>query len=596
MDTNNLNEQKLEELIDRIIEKKLNKPQAEKPAEAAENDTAKPESAPVQPEQKPEIKEEKPAAADTEKENKKVKKPSRSYTASDIVFAWFSLLSGYLLCRVFPALFNTSGATAFIVALFGFTAVFLTVSKRKPGILPTLTAVSAVAISFSLIISSNDFINFFAYAYALMAYCYFVYASVGKDIKSSFSGQFILDWLKAILFMPVSSIKKIDMLKAITYGKTQKSVKVLIRIGIGIAVAIIPTVTVMLLLNYEDAFTKIFDRIFDFDIETVMSHIASIIFGIPIGIYLYGIYISSVDNKQIAFISDENCKKLEQKIQIAPTVTMLAAVIPLLAVYVIFFISQWHYYVSGFTGKLPENFSYAEYAREGFFQLCVVSAINLAVITAVIVLTKKGRFHSVIMKTLTVIFSVFTLILISTALSKIAMYIKYYGLTQKRVYATWFMVVLALVFLTVTLSRFIPKIKAPAVSAAILVVAFAALSLCNADRLIAKYNVDRYLDGTHENIDIDALWELEFAAVPEMVRLAKHFDEEQGTNIAHPKQLYSPENVTYYNLRDALVSNTRNIVFIEDNIFNYSINRKKAVEALKDIGLYEQYKPNASVE
>ncbi len=594
MDTNNMNEQKLEELIEKIIDKKLNKEENEKAAEAAENDTAKPESAPVQPEQKPETKEEKPAAAYTEKENKKVKKPSRRYTASDIVFAWFSLFSGYLLCRVFPSSVNTSGATAFIVALFGFTAVFLAVSKRKPGILPMLTAVSAVAISFSLIISSNAFINFFAYAYALMAYCYFVYASVGKDIKSSFSGQLILDWLKAILFMPVLSIKKIDMLKAITYGKTQKSVKVLIRIGIGIAVAIIPTVTVMLLLNYEDAFTKIFDRIFDFDIATVMSHIASVIFGIPIGIYLYGIYISSVDNKQIAFISDENCKKLEQKIQIAPTVTMLAAVIPLLAVYVIFFISQWQYYVSGFTGKLPENFSYAKYAREGFFQLCVVSAINLAVITAVIVLTKKGRFHSAVMKTLTVIFSVFTLILISTALSKIAMYIKYYGLTQKRVYATWFMVVLAMIFITVTLSRFITQIKAPAVSAAILVVAFAALSLCNADRLIAKYNIDRYLDGTHENIDIDALSELKFAAVPEMVRLAKHFDEEQGTNIAVIIPFSTEESDEYYALRAALHSNARAIVELEDNIFTYSINRAKARNALTDIGLYELYKEDVS--
>ncbi len=586
MDTNNINEQKLEELIEKIIDKKLNKSEKEK---AVENKDT--ESAPVQPEQvKPK---EKPTVADTEKENKKLKKPTRSYTVNDIVFAWFSLLSGYLLCRVFPASVNTSGATAFIVILFGFTAAFLAASKRKLRILPTLTAVSAVAISFSIIISSNAFINFFAYAYALMAYCYFVYASVGKDIKSVFSGTLFLEWLKAIFFMPISSIKKIDMLKAITYGKTQKSVKVLIRIGIGVAVTIIPTVTVMLLLNYDEAFTKIFDKIFELDIYTIMSHIASIVFGIPIGIYLYGIYISSVENKQIDLISEENCRKFEKKIQIAPTVTVLAAVIPLLIVYVIFFISQWQYYVSGFTGKLPENFSYAKYAREGFFQLCVVSAINLAVITAVIVLTKKGRFHGIIMKTLTVVFSVFTLVLISTALSKIAMYIKYYGLTQKRVYATWFMVVLTLIFLTVTLSRFIPKIKAPAVSAAILVVAFAVLSLCNADRLIAKYNVDRYLDGSHENIDIEALSELEFAAVPEMVRLAKHFDEEQGTNIAHHVP-FTEEPADYYTLRAALHSNTRAIVQLEDNIFTFSLNRAKAREALKDIGLYERYKEDAS--
>lgn len=594
MDTSSLNEQKLEELIEKIIDKKLNKDEPEKPVENAENEAAKPESAPAEAEKKPDTQEETLVVAAPVKESKNFRRQSRNYKVGDIVFAWFSLLSGYLLCRVYPSSVNTSGATAFIVALFGFTAVFLAFSKRKPGILPTITAVSGVAVSFALIISSNQFISFFAYSYALMAYCYFVYASAGKDIKTAFSGALILDWLKAVFFMPIASFIKLDMLKAITYGKTQKSVKVLIRIGIGVAVAVIPTIIVALLLNYDDAFTKLFDRIFDFDIGTVMSHIASFVFGIPIGIYLYGIYISSVDNKQLALISDENCRKYEKKIQIAPTVTVLTAVIPLLAVYVIFFISQWQYYVSGFTGRLPENFSYAEYAREGFFQLCAVSAINLAVITAVIVLTKKGRFYSAVMKALTVVFSVFTLVLISTALSKIAMYIKYYGLTQKRVYATWFMIVLALIFLTVTLSRFISKFKAPAVSAAILVVAFAALSLCNADRLIAKYNVDRYLDGTHESIDIYALSELEFAAVPEMVRLAKHFDNEQDTNIAIIIPFSTEGSYEYYALRAALHSNARAIVQLEDNIFTYSFNRTKARNALTDIGLYELYKEDAS--
>ena len=37
--------------------------------------------------------------------------------------------------------------------------------------------------------------------------------------------------------------------------------------------------------------------------------------------------------------------------------------------------------------------------------------------------------------------------------------------------------------------------------------------------MIAEYNVERYLDGTLETVDIEAMYELGDAAVPAMVRL-----------------------------------------------------------------------------
>ena len=66
----------------------------------------------------------------------------------------------------------------------------------------------------------------------------------------------------------------------------------------------------------------------------------------------------------------------------------------------------------------------------------------------------------------------------------------------------------------------------------IFVVMFAALSLGGTDSFIAKYNVDRYLDGDTESIDIDALVDLGDAGVPQLVRLAEYFDEKNGTDIS----------------------------------------------------------------
>lgn len=63
-----------------------------------------------------------------------------------------------------------------------------------------------------------------------------------------------------------------------------------------------------------------------------------------------------------------------------PNAMVYAAVTPICILYVLFFVSQFPYFLGGFTGELAEGFTYAEYARKGFFELCAVCCINFAVI------------------------------------------------------------------------------------------------------------------------------------------------------------------------------------------------------------------------
>ena len=65
-----------------------------------------------------------------------------------------------------------------------------------------------------------------------------------------------------------------------------------------------------------------------------------------------------------------------------------------------------------------------------------------------------------------------------------------------------------------------------AASLVVTVVMFAGLSLSNVDGFIAKYNVDRYVAGTLETVDVDAMRDLGLTAVPQMVRLAELLDEQ----------------------------------------------------------------------
>ena len=50
-----------------------------------------------------------------------------------------------------------------------------------------------------------------------------------------------------------------------------------------------------------------------------------------------------------------------------------------LAVYTIFIVIQFKYLFSG--GVLPNGLNYSEYARRGFFELVVLSVLNIALIS-----------------------------------------------------------------------------------------------------------------------------------------------------------------------------------------------------------------------
>ena len=507
-------------------------------------------------------------------------KQKREYTAIEAVFAWLCLIFSYLLCRVFPVVQHPLGGMLFTVSLYFVTAVILKVRGAKFSLLSVLFALSALAMQAALILSANSSIHFFAYSYALLVYLYFVYSTFGNSIERGFSDFVAADFLKAIFVMPFSSFASV--FRALSSSLGHKGGKSFLRILLGVALALIPTVVIVLLLSYDEGFTSILGSIFDFSIGDIFSQFFSITFAVPIAMYVYGLFISSADKKNTEIMSKEKCIRFFGKLKITPVITVIIAVLPVIAVYIIFFISQWQYYVSGFSGVLPKNLSYAEYARNGFFELCIVSFINLFIITAVSVFSKRnGKAQTLVIKAVNLILSLATLVLIATAISKMAMYIASYGLTPRRVYATWGMIVLAVVFLLIILKQFIPRFKLIAAIILVTVILFGALALSGVDRHIAEYNVDRYLDGSLGDVDIVALTDLGDAGVPQLVRLAKAIDEKSGTDITKVR----PEDIDESNMYNDLVIVLRGYDYSDCGFFSYTVPQSEAKAALEDLGI-----------
>ena len=115
---------------------------------------------------------------------------------------------------------------------------------------------------------------------------------------------------------------------------------------------------------------------------------------------------------------------------------------------------QAKYLFGAFWGALPEGFSYSEYARQGFFELCRVAAINIVILLAANVMSRAQAAENCLLRVCNTALSALTLLLLATAAAKMALYIAAYGLTVKRVLASVFLVWMACVFVCVILRQF----------------------------------------------------------------------------------------------------------------------------------------------
>ena len=106
---------------------------------------------------------------------------------------------------------------------------------------------------------------------------------------------------------------------------------------------------------------------------------------------------------------------------------------PVLAITIMSLLSLLYLLFSGiqifglFLGKmqLPEGYTYAQYAREGFFQLLAVSILNLILVLVCLSFFRESKVLKVIMT----IMSLCTFIMIASSVMRMIIYIRYYYLT-----------------------------------------------------------------------------------------------------------------------------------------------------------------------
>lgn len=157
----------------------------------------------------------------------------------------------------------------------------------------------------------------------------------------------------------------------------------------------------------------------------------------------------------------------------------------LAAIYVLYAIIQVLYLFLKIGGGLPEGVTYAEYARQGFFELLFVGIVNFILVLACMYLFGENR---VLYGILTVI-SGCTFIMIASAAYRMILYVQMYHFTFLRILVLWFLIVLALIMTGVIVSIY--KRSFPLFRYIVLVVGcgYILFSFAKPDRLVAEYNI-----------------------------------------------------------------------------------------------------------
>ena len=223
------------------------------------------------------------------------------------------------------------------------------------------------------------------------------------------------------------------------------------------------------------------------------------------------------------FLSSElDALPRERPACLALGITEIATVLGTLDLLFMLFVAIQCRYLFGGAGvvQATTGLTCADYARRGFFELATVTALALPLLLlADWLLRKEGRAPVRLFRLLAGLLAAMLFVVMASALQRMRLYERVYGLTELRVYATGVIVWLAVVFAWFAATVLRGRRRHFAVG--VVVAGFAAtlaLDFVNPDALIARTNLAR------PRVDVAYLAGLGDDAVPTLVARLPHLE------------------------------------------------------------------------
>ena len=284
--------------------------------------------------------------------------------------------------------------------------------------------------------------------------------------------------------------------------ENEKSVK--LKQGLKSFVYAIPVILIVLILlmSADSVFANIFERIFG-EFQNIFMAENFVMFCLRICIimiffFIFAGFFVNLLKTNTMFNSESEEKIMEIHVE-KMTIDMILTILNIF--YFIFSIIQ---FTSLFSNMNTNDFDYATYARQGFFQLMIISFINIVII--ILAKVNKGKLTNYT-KGMSILTLLFTIIILLSAFFRMNLYEKAYGYTYLRLFVYYILATEFLLILPIGLWILEKNIDILKWTIGIVTIMYVILNFSNIESTIAKQNVDRYFENQEENeIDLEYLF------------------------------------------------------------------------------------------
>ena len=443
----------------------------------------------------------------------------------EAVFGLFILLFGFLLCNCILFAGVNLGVAVAVIGCILCSFLYLTVAGCKPDGYSIALLLMSVVMAAGFARTDDSLVKFAAICFLMVSINLALCLIAGQGLYSKGGLLSLLNAPRAAFRFGCGKAPQV-------FRGTKQAIRRSGSLGqkggaflLGLCIAV-PVVAIMfpLLISADAAFDGLMAMLPEFRFRELF---VTLIFGTGFGCFSF---VRAVALRYAPKSVRE--EKTGRGINAITVNTVLGTVCLLYAVYLL---SQLAYLSGGFAGILPEEYTLAQYARRGFFEMALLSGCNLALMVFALGLVKKQSRAPRSTRLLCLFIGIVTLFLIATASAKMFLYIGSYGLTRLRVLTQIIMLFLAVTTLIVSVWLFVPKL--PYMKAILLValVIGAAVIWTDVDTQVAHYNVDAYLSGQLETVDVHYLYRLGNGAIPELARLTR---EAPNKDVATTAQTY----------------------------------------------------------
>ena len=237
------------------------------------------------------------------------------------------------------------------------------------------------------------------------------------------------NWLKlGVEIFPNHLIHNLTFLKKDSHTKDNKTSNIFLGIFCGSIIGLV----ILSLLTSADAYFDVFisQLFYNIDISNIVLLIISFVI-------LFSVYVNILIN--------QDTKLEDRKTRVLDNTIVITVLIMVNSIFVLFLLSEISKLTTNFL-QLPIEYTYASYAREGFFQLLFVTLINFGMI---LVLLYKSNIIKVDnkVKMLSLLLIIFSVLLIFNSYYRMFLYIGHYGFTVLRMQVILFLLMEFILFL-----------------------------------------------------------------------------------------------------------------------------------------------------